>query len=222
MCGRFGYTLITLKDGTQKWIRLVQELPEFELEKLDSLFKTLQGTENFPSGKAPILLRSKPGYEVKEAIWGIKPDWSPKVIFNTRVEKLFSSNVWRDHIKTQRCIVPASYFLEWKSEKGTKIRYRIQNSDKSNFCFAGIYGKTDSDDQSIWFTILTQEGNSLMKEVHNTGGNQGRQPVQIEEKDLEAWLDPNIKEETMITKLIHQYPSESIQAFPDAEEPLLF
>jgi len=219
MCGRFGYTLITLKDGTQKWIRLVQEIPDLDLKRIDSLFKTLAGTENFPGGKSPILFESSGKLQLTEASWGIKPDWSPKVIFNTRIEKLFSSSFWGNLIYNQRCIVPASYFLEWKSERGTKVRYRIQNRDAHNMCFAGIWGKTED---QLWFTILTQEGNELMKEIHNTGGNQGRQPVQIKEEHLEAWLNSKINVQKQIEQLLTKYPSESIEALPETDQLSLF
>jgi len=219
MCGRFGYTLITLKDGTQKWIRLVQEIPNVDLNRIDSLFRTLSGKENFPGAKAPILYESSGRLEITEASWGIKPEWSPKVIFNTRVEKLFTSSFWGNLIYKQRCIIPASYFLEWKSEHGTKIRYRIQNRDSHNMCFAGIWGKLQD---NFWFTILTQEGNSLMKEIHNTGGNQGRQPVQIKEEHLEVWLNSNPKTQNQIESILTTYPSESILAVPETDQLSLF
>jgi putative SOS response-associated peptidase YedK len=221
MCGRFGYTLITLKDGTQKWIRLVQEIPNVDVTKLDSLFRTLAGSENHPGGTAPILYYVDGSYQITSAVWGFKPDWSPKVIFNTRAEKLFQSSFWGESIFSKRCIVPASYFLEWKSELGTKVRYRIENRDHDNFCFAGIWGH-DTQSEKPWFTILTQEGNSLMKEIHNTGGNQGRQPVQITADNLESWLSPQVNTQSQIQKLITNYSSESITATAELDQPSLF
>lgn len=219
MCGRFGYTLITLKDGTQKWIRLVQELPSVDLQRIETLFKTLSGTEIFPGAKAPILYQTENKVNITYANWGVKPDWSPKVIFNTRVEKLFSSNFWGNLIYSQRCIVPASYFLEWKSENGTKVRYRIQNQTEPNMSFAGIWG---GQEDTTWFTILTQEGNELMKEIHNTGGNQGRQPVQIKEENISSWLNPKLSKQKEIEGLLTTYPSTSILAIPETDQLSLF
>ncbi len=219
MCGRFGYTLITLKDGTQKWIRLVQEIPEVNLKKIESLFHTLAGHEIHPGATAPILLRDKQELTFRNAVWGVKPDWSPKVIFNTRIEKLFGSSFWGNLIYSQRCIVPASYFLEWKSENGTKVRYRIKNKSESNMNFAGIWGQSEND---IWFTILTQEGNDLMKEIHNTGGNQGRQPVQIKEDQLYDWLNPRVTDQSEIQYLLGTYTSDSILANPETDQLSLF
>jgi putative SOS response-associated peptidase YedK len=225
MCGRFGYTLINLKDGTQKWIRLVQELSEPELNKIDALFRILENKDAHPGGTALILYQSNQKLQIEDAIWGVKPDWSPKVIFNTRVEKLFHSSFWGKIAFTQRCLIPASYFFEWKSESGTKVRYRIENADQRPFSFAGIWGKSETKtvgQPSFWFTILTQEGNSLMKEIHNTGGNQGRQPVQIKDSDVESWLDPRLTNQLKIEKLITHYESESIHAIAEPEQPLLF
>ncbi|XDD46031.1 SOS response-associated peptidase [Leptospira sp. WS39.C2] len=225
MCGRFGYTIIKLKDGTEKWIRLIQGTQVFDIKKVEESFRRSPNFEYYPSSFAPVIYsESGMGENHLEFMqWGIKPDWSPKPIFNTREERLFATSFWANAAKFNRCIIPASYFNEWKSEKGTKVKYKIYPKSGESFCFAGIWGKVpDLKSNEFWFSILTQEGNPLMKEVHNSGGNQGRQPVHLTEDHWEAWLDPNISEENQIRKLIKTYPSEFINAEPEFLEPMLF
>ncbi|WP_265373850.1 SOS response-associated peptidase [Leptospira limi] len=225
MCGRFGYTIIKLKDGTEKWIRLIQGTQVFDIQKVEDTFRKSPNFEYYPSSNAPVIHSlSNQGENTLELMqWGVQPNWSPKPIFNTREERLFSTSFWSSAAKHNRCIIPASFFNEWKSEKGTKIKYKIYPKSGESFCFAGIWGEIpNTSHQKFWFSILTQEGNSLMKEVHNSGGNQGRQPVHLTEDCWESWLDPRIKEENQIRNLIQAYPSEFIIAEPEINEPMLF
>ncbi|MCW7465889.1 SOS response-associated peptidase [Leptospira levettii] len=225
MCGRFGYTIIKLKDGTEKWIRLIQGTQVFDIQKVEDTFRRSPNFEYYPSSIAPVIHSlSNHGENTLELMqWGVQPNWSSKPIFNTREERLFSTSFWSGAAKNNRCIIPATFFNEWKSEKGTKIKYKIYPKSGESFCFAGIWGEIPSPSpQKFWFSILTQEGNSLMKEVHNSGGNQGRQPVHLTEDCWENWLDPRIKEENQIRKLIQSYPSEFIIAEPEINEPMLF
>ncbi|MCZ8342553.1 MAG: SOS response-associated peptidase family protein [Leptospira sp.] len=223
MCGRFGYTLVHLKDGTQKWVRMVQEWENFNFAELEKSFSDHSLTEIHPGAVAPILLYQKNKRQLSFARWGVHPDWSPKLIFNTRSEKLFSSNVWEKSAKFHRCIVPCSHFYEWKSENGTKVKYKISPKSGEWFCFAGIWGiNEDTKDSLPWFSILTQEGNSLMKSIHNSGGNRGRQPVHLTENIWSSWLDTTIQQESIIQTMILQYNSEFLTAEPENSEPMLF
>lgn len=223
MCGRFGYTLVNLKDGTQKWVRMVQEWENFNFAELEKTFSDHSMSEIHPGAKAPIILNQSSRQQLSFARWGVQPDWSPKLIFNTRAEKLFSSNVWEKSAKFKRCIVPCSHFYEWKSENGTKVKYKISPKSGEWFCFAGIWGINEETKDSLpWFSILTQEGNSLMKSIHNSGGNKGRQPVHLTEDDWNEWLDPKIIEQKNIHPMIKQYTSEFLKAEPETSEPMLF
>lgn len=225
MCGRFGYTIIKLKDGTEKWIRLIQGTQVFDIQKVEESFRQSPNFEFYPSSYAPVIhSHSESKGNILELMqWGIQPEWSPKPIFNTREERLFSTSFWSSAAKYNRCIIPASYFNEWKSEKGTKVKYKIFPKSGESFCFAGIWGELSNESsKSFWFSILTQEGNPLMKEVHNSGGNQGRQPVHLTENHWLSWLDPKINDENQIRKLIERYPSEFITAEPELVEPMLF
>jgi putative SOS response-associated peptidase YedK len=225
VCGRFGYTIIKLKDGTEKWIRLIQGTQVFDIQKVEDSFRRSPNLEFYPSAFAPVI-HSEPNTNeiiLDSMQWGIQPEWSSKPIFNTREERLFATSFWSTAAKCKRCIIPASYFNEWKSEKGTKVKYKIFPKSGESFCFAGIYGNVPNQSTNqLWFSILTQEGNQLMKEIHNSGGNQGRQPVHLTEDCWEEWLDPKISEEQQIRSLIQTYSSEFIDAVPELSEPMLF
>ncbi|XDD42363.1 SOS response-associated peptidase [Leptospira sp. WS60.C2] len=225
MCGRFGYTIIKLKDGTEKWIRLIQGTKVFDIQKVEDTFRSTPNCEYYPSSMAPVIhtnsLTNENVIDVMQ--WGTSPTWSSKPIFNTRVERLFATPLWSQSAKFNRCLIPASYFNEWKSEKGTKIKYKIFPKSGESFCFAGIWGEIPTpSSKQFWFSILTQEGNSLMKEIHNSGGNQGRQPVHLTETFWEPWLNPKVNDESTIQNMIQTYPSEFLSAIPESNEPMLF
>ncbi|MGJ4753492.1 SOS response-associated peptidase [Leptospira kmetyi] len=158
---------------------------------------------------------------ISNEAWGVKPYWSKDMLTCTRSERMFESAFWRPFALTQRCLIPASCFFEWhKRADGKKEIYRIQFKKTDSFCFGGLFGlhievKKESFNYSPWITILTQEGNSLMKEVHNSGENQGRQPIVIRESDMREWLSPNTVAPNQIYKLIYQYPESAIEAEPD-------
>ena len=49
-----------------------------------------------------------------------------RLLFNVRSEGVAKANFWKDKFATNRCIVPASSFFEWKdSKKNPKPKYEI-------------------------------------------------------------------------------------------------
>src|SRR4051812_45123784 len=77
---------------------------------------------NIPPGTAISAVRAKPGGASREAIalrWGLVPSWaeseSGTQLINARAESVAEKPSFRDALRTQRCVIPASGFYEWKN-----------------------------------------------------------------------------------------------------------
>ena len=116
-------------------------------------------------------------HERAEAVmmqWGLVPHWTKDIAamhrpINARAEDLAERPMFRDLLRTHRCIVPASGFFEWKQEKWRKIPFYIHVKEDPVFAFAGLY--------DVWsnlagttlatYTIITTAANDLMAPVHH-------------------------------------------------------
>lgn len=123
--------------------------------------------------------------------WGFIPNWALDEkaalnLINARAETMFSKIPFKQAVRTQRCLIPADGFFEWKKQGKLKIPYRITLNSDEAFAFAGVWDSWErpADGEIInTFSIITTEANSMMKEIHE------RMPV-ILSKDLEqSWLD---------------------------------
>ncbi|MBR9883082.1 MAG: SOS response-associated peptidase [Oceanospirillales bacterium] len=124
--------------------------------------------------------------------WWLVPSWvkEPSTqysMFNARAETLGSSRAFRGPFKHQRCIVPASSFIEWMVEEGHKIPYDIQPKD-SAFAFAGLWDRWGKGAESFYScAIITTDAVPAFRQIHN------RQPVMLPYDALKRWLDPEIE-----------------------------
>src|SRR5258708_28859026 len=102
---------------------------------------------------------------MRMARWGLVPFWSkqpkmPPFTFNARVEEAASKPMWRQAVKTSRCLIPAIGWYEWKAVAATdrmtgeiktaKQPYFIHLPGRQVFAFAGLMSWRkvgESDDQ---------------------------------------------------------------------------
>jgi putative SOS response-associated peptidase YedK len=227
MCNRFNSLLVTKKDGTQTWVKLFYDESDFD-QAIQRNRNYLIQQEYKPLDKVLVIREYSPGKVRPDIIqWGLYPDWSDRPIANTRMENMFDSEFWKSSSLHSRCLIPVNSFFEWKDvglKKKSKYKIRFKNP---NTCFAGLYGNSfnkKTNQSEPWVTIITQEGNSLMKEIHNSGENKGRQPACIPEVFWEQWLDPKMDHPPSIKNCIEYYDQDAIDAQPDDEDPnfLLF
>ena len=104
MCGR--YTLTNPKEIPKRF-QISNELPLY-----DASYNIPPATRN------PIVYRRSPN-SVQLAKWGLIPFWArdPKIAYSTinaRAEDIAERPAYRKPIRTQRCLVPADGFIEWK------------------------------------------------------------------------------------------------------------
>ena len=120
----------------------------------------------------------------------------PPFTFNARVEEAASKPMWRQVVKTSRCLIPAIGWYEWKEVEVTdpltgeikkaKQPYFIHLPGKQVFSFAGLmshWKAAESEAAILTAAIVTRAAEGPAADVH------ARMPL-ILPKDAEAaWLD---------------------------------
>jgi putative SOS response-associated peptidase YedK len=199
MCGRYGLTVDTSK--LQERFETSNTLPD------------VQPRYNIaPTQELPVIVRNSPN-SMALMQWGLIPSWSkePKVSYSTinaRAENLLKSSVYKKPFQSQRCLVPASGFYEWKQTSDGKQPYYIHVQDTDVFAFAGLY--------DIWrdkhghelhsYTIITTTPNDLVAPIHN------RMPVILRRDDEDAWLDQDADQARLLS-LLRPYPADEMSAY---------
>jgi putative SOS response-associated peptidase YedK len=87
------------------------------------------------------------------------------------------------HLKSQRCVIPAQGFYEWREEAG-KQPYYFNRKDGKPLMLAGIWEDAEhKGDKRIAFAILTEEPNELVAAYHD------RMPLALADDKISLWLD---------------------------------
>jgi putative SOS response-associated peptidase YedK len=165
----------------------------WDVKLFEQLFN-VQGAmfENYnvsPTQIAPVIWQPKQR-EVLNARWGLIPSWvaDPKEfkgnLFNARAETLQDKPSFKKPFKSQRCIVPALGFYEWKKQGSTKTPHFIHREDGGLLAFAGLYDNWH--DELYSYTIITTTPNSVMESIHD------RMPVILEKDQFNLWLEGDV------------------------------
>lgn len=140
-----------------------------------------------PTQPVLIVINDREDVRTVEANWWCQFDgskeWSTKYsTFNANIEKLETSPLWRNLLKSKRCLMPVTSFYEWP-EKG-KPPLEIYANDGHPFALAGLWSNWyDNGEQKQSFAVVTTHANEFMKQYHHA------MPVVLEDKDLQkAWL----------------------------------
>ena len=138
---------------------------------------------------------------MEELQWGLTPSWvqerEVRSLINARLETLGEKITFKNLIKNYRCLVVADGYYEWKRRENVKTPHYFTREDGQLIFFAGIY----KDHQ---FLIITKETSSHVADIHQ------RQPVIINEEDLDAYL--NLKIEG--TNFLRSYQAPKLKFHP--------
>jgi putative SOS response-associated peptidase YedK len=137
-----------------------------------------------PTQRAVIVRGAGGGREAMLASWGLRPAWmrSRKPPINARAETIATSPMFREALRSRRCVVPVSGFYEWQNVEGAKAKqpWYIHRADREPLLFAGLF---ENGPQGDTFTIITTDANATVRPVHD------RMPVVLEPESVAAWLD---------------------------------
>lgn len=179
MCGRYYF------DIDEK------ELKEIVEEAQNNINKDFITGEIYPTNTAPIITAQG----TTLAKWGF-PKWDGKgSIINARVETLGERKMFKNLINSNRCIVPASAYFEWKIISETsklKNKYIIRKPN-SILYIAGLYNSfknsneqlsifDDTSIETMQYTIITKKANTSVSYIHD------RMPLIFNKKEMHAYL----------------------------------
>jgi putative SOS response-associated peptidase YedK len=146
-------------------------------------------------------------------VWGLIPFWANdpsigKRLINARAEGVADKPAFRNSFAKKRCLVPASGFYEWKSEKGEKVPFYYRLEEGGHFAFAGLYDAWHDPAGGVrkTFIIITTESNALVGEVHD------RMPVLLHREDEMTWLDPE-SDPALLHDLLVPFPAEEMAGY---------
>lgn len=206
MCGRYGFSIKDAREVIGRF-DLINTLDE--IDKLDTHYNIPPGTLN------PVVVNTSEGYKMGRFFWGLIPSWSKDDSFkfktiNARAEGIESKPTYRKPFKSQRCLVPATWYFEWDKSTDPKTPYLIKMKDDHTFAFAGLYDvwKNPEGKDVYSFTIITTEPNQLQGRIHN------RMPVILPKKDEKEWLNPDYTEPEQLTKFLLPYPDKEMEMYP--------
>jgi len=195
MCGR--YTLVDTKDLEQRY---PFTKPTF----------TIEPNYNVTPGQSLPVIKEDGQFDLMK--WGIVPFWSSHstghyAMINAKAETLLEKVTYKDLIASQRCLIPATGFYEWKQDDKIKTPYYIKFS--KILSFAGLYsivvGAGDYPIKS--FTIITTDANSLLAKIHD------RMPVILSDKAEATWLDPKITDPKVLLPLLKPYQGKELAMY---------
>ncbi|MVZ67418.1 SOS response-associated peptidase [Sphingobacterium sp. DK4209] len=163
----------------------------------------------------PVTLNSSPEI-IREARWKLIPFWVKNEAdaakyantLNAESESIFEKASYKNYITKNRGLLYVNGFYEPHKVKGVKDteNYYIYHPDKKIFTLGVVYSDfTDQDTGETYptFSIITTPANPLLGEIHN---EKKRMPLIIGEKDRDAWLFADGKDE--ITDLMVPYNGE--------------
>jgi putative SOS response-associated peptidase YedK len=135
-----------------------------------------------PTETVPALIAGKGAAIARFGINRLLPNGKQRPpLLNVRTDGLRSQ--FRAHLKTQRCVIPAAGFYEWREEAG-KQPYYFARKDAKPLMLAGIWEEAEyKGDRRIAFAILTEEPNELVAPYHD------RMPLALADDKVALWLD---------------------------------
>jgi putative SOS response-associated peptidase YedK len=182
------------------------------VDRWDSNFIRKPSYNIAPTQETPVLT-----YNNKRIIqgmhWGLVPNWSKDYkigtrMINARAETLTEKPAYASLLQSQRCIIIANGYYEWKRTKQGRRPYYIHDPENSILPFAGLWDKWKNDKKQhrITCTIITTEPSTEMKRIHS------RMPVILRKDRMDEWIDCSYPQAEVL-QLLKPY-SEVVAYYP--------
>ncbi|HEX7321802.1 MAG TPA: SOS response-associated peptidase [Mycobacterium sp.] len=150
----------------------------------------------------------EPTRRVRLMRWGLVPPWakagpdgapegSGPLLINARAERVTTSPAYRSSAKHRRCLVPMDGFYEWRAnpetpagKKTRKTPFYVCRGDGELLFMAGLWSvwKNPGGPSAVPLlscTIITTDAVGALAGIHD------RMPLIVQERDWDAWLDPD-------------------------------
>ena len=168
-----------------------------------------------PTDTVPIVVQ-QPGSppRIVDARWGFIPHWwnkaeRPRLSFNARSEEAAQKPMWREALRSSRCLIPATSWTEWQKRHGAKVPHALQRPDHLGFMFAGLWSlwrpRLDADFVATC-VVLTTAAAPHLANVHD------RMPVVLEPAAWLGWLDPSATDSAAALELLRAHAVQELSA----------
>lgn len=149
-------------------------------------FSTPTNDNLSPGQTVSTIINPNCGYQQLDTLWGIKPEWSKRLLINAQSETVITKPTFSDAIRTHRCLIPCNGWYEWRTENGKKKKYLFSNSNDEPFLMAGIWYQTVNETPQL--VTLTTSPNEKCAEYHK------RMPVIVLPENVEYWLQSSVEQ----------------------------
>jgi len=155
---------------------------------VSKLFNTSFNVEsNFnlsPSQSVSTIIKDNSSYSQVNALWGIKPNWSKKLIINAQSETVATKPTFKQAFQSQRCLVPCNGWFEWRTEEGKKVKYLFEHANEMPLYMAGILFQHEHTE----LVTLTTKPNDKCGQYHK------RMPALVLARDKDDWFNASPQE----------------------------
>jgi putative SOS response-associated peptidase YedK len=143
-------------------------------------------------------------------------------MLNTRSERILGDekSYWYK-IRNRRCLIPVTGVYEHRAIPGwkKKVPYFITLKEQPLFFLPGLYSAAELPDlqtgemiKRYTFSLITRDGNDLMKKIHNDGENRGRMPLFLPLSMATEFLGDELSTQRYQEILMYEMPAEQMEA----------
>lgn len=188
----------------------------------------------------PRLLIMDEHHIVKEAEWGLVPNWISSIedykairnkTLNARVEELTEKPSFREAYSSRRGVLFIDGFYEFHHRAGQTFPYFISSASKDYLTIACLYEEALPQYCRLpTFSIITTKANEVMAEIHNNPKlSEPRMPLLLNDKEIEVWLNepellikPGPKVD-LLTHTVRRFSKRKNNGnLPDADEEFIY
>jgi putative SOS response-associated peptidase YedK len=178
--------------------------PRYNIAPTQSIVCVLRET----TGQGPVAIKAR---------WGLVPPWATDLaignrMINARGETLDVKRSFSKAFASQRCLIPADGYFEWKKVSDGKQPYLITRKNNGLLAMAGLWEANhkiaDDGSEIRTCTIITTSANRTTSDIHE------RMPVFLDISDHDQWLDPDFRETEKLKKLLVPAPDDWLQMIP--------
>jgi putative SOS response-associated peptidase YedK len=152
-----------------------------------------------PAQFMPVLTASNPS-EFSFFRWGLIPNWSvneklASQLFIIKSEQLLSKSPFKQIVKSNRCLIIADGYYEWKKTGKATVPFRVTLATDEAFAFAGIWDSWEDSKGEIvnTYAIITKPATGEIAELHS------RMPVILPRNVEKNWIEKKMSEESMLS-----------------------
>ena len=167
-----------------------------------------------PSQQAPVLTGEGGELHLELMTWGFLPPAGEEkregkgrpggLLINARAETALEKRMFRDSIRSRRCVIPAAHFYEW-DEDGDRAQFSDRESPL--LYMAGFYRYFQEEKR---FIILTTRANASVERVHD------RMPVLLGKEEIASW----VFEDEFMPFVLERTPAE-LEKFQEYQQTTL-